>query len=142
MESGRIMLLNHEAEASRQGETVNHYSCRNLGLPRSSPSFFNLLNKINDSIAQPRATMEYALTPALWSRNKTRLVAGPKGAAPQIKTNGRYLKDFLGPKRYDPTLSMMRPSPWESARYETMKGIKAEVPITIAEDTNGFNSTI
>src|SRR6267143_3882018 len=99
MESGRIMLLNHEAEASRQGEAVNHYSCWNLGLPGSSSSFFTLLNKINDSIAQPRAPMEYALTPALWSRNRTRLLAGPKAAAPQIRTNGRYREDFMEPKR-------------------------------------------
>src|SRR5260370_37383191 len=98
------MLLNHEGEVSHQDGAVNDYGCWNLGLPRSSPNRFTRLNKINDSIAQPRAPMKYALTPALWSRNKTRWLAGPKAASPQVKTNGRYLKAAMGPKRYNPTL--------------------------------------
>src|SRR5205807_9697468 len=105
-------------------------------------SFSNRVNRISDSTTQPKAPKVYAAKPALGSRSSTKLLAGPKAAAPQIETNGRYLQDFNGPKRYEPTLSMNRPSPCDSARYEMMKGIKAAAPIPMAEETNGFNSTI
>src|SRR5439155_12215648 len=108
----------------------------------SYPSFSTLVNKNIDSTVQPRAPRRNVTSPALGSSSKTRLLAGPKVAAPQMETNGRYLYDFNGPKRYEPTLSMKRPSPCDSARYEMMKGIKAAAPIPMAEETNGFNSTI
>src|SRR5207253_738239 len=123
-----------------KGETFFYYGRWNLGLPRSC--FSTLVNKKIANITQPRAPRRYATSPAVGSRSNTRLLAGPKAATPQIETNGRYLQDFNGPKRYAPTLSMNRPSPCDSARYEMMKGIKAAAPIAIAEETNGFNSTI
>src|SRR5438445_13188210 len=81
----------------------------NLGLPRSFPNLSTRVNKIVDSIAQPRAPITYAPTPTLGTRNKTRLLAGPKPADPQIRTNGRYLQDFSGQQRHSTNLSIKRP---------------------------------